>query len=180
MNLPPGVEVYQGIEPGGGVLSGRHTRGVRRSSLDGLKQVYVRDLSQLDAVAIRGSENAPSCFFSPAGDAVGFITDRGVNKVSLRDHAVTFLAPYARTGIGGTWGSDGRVTFARDDGLWQVPTAGGTPTQITSLTAGESVHAWPAAVNDGTDDPVHVRADAAASNARALRRSRSIPARGRC
>ena len=84
MNLPPGVEVYQGASQ---VVAfspaGTHVAFV--GSLNGLKQVYVRDLGQLDAVAIRGSENALSCFFSPAGDAVGFITDLGVYKVSLRD-----------------------------------------------------------------------------------------------
>ena len=93
--------------------------------------------------------NALSCFFSPAGDAVGFITDLGVYKVSLRDLLVTPLAPYALNRTGGAWGSDGRATFSRNYGLWQVPSAGGTPTQVTTLTAGESLHAWPSVVNDG-------------------------------
>ena len=148
MNLPPGVEVYQGASQ---VVAfspaGTHVAFV--GSLNGLKQVYVRDLGQLDAVAVRGSENALSCFFSPAGDAVGFITDLGVYKVSLRDLLVTALAPDALNRSGGTWGPDGRVTFARNDGLWQVPSEGGAPTQVTTLTAGESLHAWPAVVNDG-------------------------------
>ena len=122
INLPPGVEVYQGIEPGSGFLShGTHVAFV--GSLNGQKQVYLRDLGRLDAVAIRGSEDALSCFFSPAGDAVGFITDLGVYKVSLRDLRVTSLAPYALNRSGGTWGADGRVTFARNNGLWQVPSA---------------------------------------------------------
>ena len=155
MNLPAGVEVYQGASQ---VVAfspaGTHVAFV--GSLNGLKQVYVRDLSRLDAVAVRGSENALSCFFSPAGDAVGFITDLGVYKVSLRDLLVTPLAPYALNRSGGAWGSDGRVTFTRDDGLWQVPSAGGTPTQVTTLTAGESLHAWPSVVNDGKTTPVHV------------------------
>jgi hypothetical protein len=72
---------------------------------------------QLDAVAVRGSENALSCFFSPAGDAVGFITDLGVHKVSLRDLLVTSLAPDALNRSGGTWGPDGRLTFSRTTGL---------------------------------------------------------------
>jgi serine/threonine protein kinase/Tol biopolymer transport system component len=148
MNLPPGVELYQGstqvvaFSP-----AGTHVAFV--GSLNGLKQVYVRDLSQLDGIAVRGSENALSCFFSPAGDAVGFITDLGVFKASLRDLLVTSLAPDALNRGGGTWGPDGWVTFARDNGLWQVPAEGGTARQVTTLTAGESLHAWPAVVNDG-------------------------------
>ena len=109
----------------------------------------MRDLSRSDAVVVRGSDDALSCFFSPAGDAVGFITDLGVYKVSLRDLLVTFLAPNALNRSGGAWGSDGRVTFTRNDGLWQVPSAGGTPTQLTNLTSGESLHAWPSVMHDG-------------------------------
>ena len=118
-------------------------------NLSGQKHVYVRDLGQLDAVAVRGSENALSCFFSPAGDAVGFITDLGVYKVTLRDLVVTPLAPDALNRSGGTWGPDGRVTFARNNGLWQVPAEGGAARQVTTLTAGEVLHAWPTIVNDG-------------------------------
>src|SRR6185503_8317614 len=76
MNLPPGDEIYQGASQ---VVAfspaGTHVAFV--GSLNGLKQVYVRDLGQLDAIAVRGSENVLSCFFSPAGDGVGFITDLG-------------------------------------------------------------------------------------------------------
>ena len=93
-------------EPGSGLLSGQHTRGVRGQH-QWCETVYVRDLSRLDAVAVPGSTNALSCFFSPAGDAVGFITDLGLYKVSLRDLLVTPLAPYALNRSGGTWGSNG-------------------------------------------------------------------------
>jgi Tol biopolymer transport system component len=148
VNLPPGVEVYQGASQ---VVAfspaGTHVAFV--GSLNGLKQVYVRDLGQLDAIAVRGSDNALSCFFSPAGDEVGFVTDLGVYKASLRGQLVTALAPDALNRSGGAWGPDGRVTFARSDGLWQVPAEGGAPKRVTTLTAGESLHAWPAVVNDG-------------------------------
>jgi Tol biopolymer transport system component len=148
INLPPGVDLFQGSSQEVAFSPvGTHVAFV--GNLNGLRQVYVRDLSRLDAVAVRGSENAFSCFFSPVGDAIGFITDRGLNTVSLRDALVTSLAPDALNRSGGTWGSDGRITFARNNGLWQIPAAGGTPRQITSLQTGESLHAWPAVLNDG-------------------------------
>jgi len=148
MNLPPNVDLFQGsTQEVAFSPDGTHVAFV--GNLNGLRQVHVRDLRRLDAVVTRGSENAFSCFFSPAGDEVGFITDRGLSKVSLRDALVTSLTPDALNRSGGTWGPDGRVTFARTNGLWQIPTAGGTPKQITSLQAGEILHAWPAAVNDG-------------------------------
>jgi Tol biopolymer transport system component len=118
-------------------------------NFNGSREVYVRDLSQLDAFVVRGSENAFSCFFSPTGDEIGFITDRGLHKVSLTDKLVTLLAPDALNRSGGTWGSDGRVTFGRTSGLWKVDATGGMPSQLTTLTAGESLHAWPAALSDG-------------------------------
>ena len=148
MNLPPGVEVYQGASQVVAFSpSGTHVAFV--GTFSGIKQLYVRDLGRLDAVAIPGSETALSCFFSPAGDAIGFITDLGVFKASLRDLRVTALAPNALNRSGGTWGPDGRVTFARNNGLWQIPSEGGAATQITTLTAGESLHAWPSVVNGG-------------------------------
>ena len=62
INLPPGVEVYQGSSQAVAYSpTGTHVAFV--GNLNGLKQVYVRDLGQLDAVPIRGSENANSCFF---------------------------------------------------------------------------------------------------------------------
>jgi Tol biopolymer transport system component len=148
LNLPPGVEVIQGSSQAVGFSpAGTHVAFV--GNLGGERHVYLRDLGQLDATEVSGSENAVSCFFAPAGDVLGFITDRGVYKASLRDRRVTPLAPDALNRGGGAWGPDGRVTFARTDGLWQVPVEGGTATQITTLTAGESLHAWPAVVNDG-------------------------------
>jgi Tol biopolymer transport system component len=150
MSLPPGVEVFQGSSQEVAFSpTGTHVAFV--GNLNGLRQVYVRDLRLLDAIAIRGTENAASCFFSPTGDAVGFITaDRRLNKVSLADATVTSVASDAdATYFGGTWGSDGRMTFARTNGLWQIPAAGGTPRQITQLQAGESLHAWPAVLNEG-------------------------------
>ena len=64
INLPPGVEVYQGSSQAVAFSpAGTHVAFV--GSLNGLVQVYVRDLSRSDAVAVRGSESALSCFFSP-------------------------------------------------------------------------------------------------------------------
>ena len=62
---------------------------------------------------------------------------------------VTPLAPDALNRSGGSWGPDGRVTFARNNGLWQVPAEGGAARQVTTLTVGEVLHAWPTIVNDG-------------------------------
>jgi Tol biopolymer transport system component len=148
MSLPPGVDLFQGSSQEVAFSpTGTHVAFV--GNFNGSREVYVRDLSQLDAFVVRGSENAFSCFFSPTGDEIGFITDRGLHKVSLTDKLVTLLAPDALNRSGGTWGSDGRVTFGRTSGLWKVDATGGMPSQLTTLTAGESLHAWPAALSDG-------------------------------
>jgi Tol biopolymer transport system component len=148
MSLPSGVDLFQGSSQEVAFSpAGTHVAFV--GNFNGAREVYVRDLGGLDAVVVRGSENAFSCFFSPTGDEVGFITDRGLHKASLKDKLVTLLARDALNRSGGTWGPDGRVTFARTNGLWQVAAAGGTSSQLTTLTAGESLHAWPTAMNDG-------------------------------
>ncbi len=66
MNLPPGVEIYQGASQ---VVAfspaGTHVAFV--GTFSGLKQVYVRDLGRLDAVAVPGSENRSFVFLLSGG-----------------------------------------------------------------------------------------------------------------
>jgi serine/threonine-protein kinase len=108
-------------------------------------QLYVRDLEQLDAVALPGTDDAAGPFFSPDGEWVGFFAQGRLKKVQVSGGAVTTLsdAPAAR---GGTWGDDGTIVYSpRSDpgvGLMRVSSAGGTPTPVTNVREGESTHRW--------------------------------------
>src|SRR5207249_822919 len=109
-------------------------------------------IDQFEASPIRGTDGAFSCFFSPAGDAVGFIgTNRSLKTVSIADGLVHMLtAAEADFNSGSAWGPDNRITFGRGDVLWQIRATGGTPTALTTLdrAGGEVAHSFPAAVGD--------------------------------
>ena len=85
LSPPAGVELFNGdaqniaLSPDGRRAAFVGVRG-------GVRQVYVRRLDQFDAAPIRGTEGAFSCFFSPTGEAIGFIsTNRSLKKVSMAD-----------------------------------------------------------------------------------------------
>ena len=76
-----------------------------------------------------------------------------MKKVSLQDGLVVTLAHDVDYSTGGVWGVDDRITFGRNNCLWQIPASGGTATQMTTLNAerGESLHALPAVVAGSSD-----------------------------
>jgi eukaryotic-like serine/threonine-protein kinase len=150
INLPPAVEPY--VNAGRNLaLSPDGTRLAFVGILGGIRQLYVRHLDQFDAAPIRGTENANSCFFSPDGAAIGFISsDRTLKKVTLADGLVVPLVRDVDFG-GGAWGADDRITFVRAGTLWQIPASGGSARQLTMLDgqAGELSEAWPTAIAGG-------------------------------
>jgi serine/threonine-protein kinase len=149
LSPPIGVELYNGdaqdvaLTPDGRRIAFVGVHG-------GVRQVYVRRFDQFDAVPIRGTEGAFSCFFSPNSDAIAFIsTNRSLKKVTLADGLVaTLVAAEADYTAGSAWGPDDRITFSREATLWQIPASGGTPTRLTTLDrdSGELAHAFPAVV----------------------------------
>lgn len=112
--------------------------------------VYLRRLDQFDATPIRGTEGASTSFFSPDGQAIGFVTSAGELKtVSLVDGLVATVAKDASLPWGATWTLDDRLLFVRSGTLWAVSRDGGEATSLTTLKTGsETLHAWPAALPD--------------------------------
>ncbi len=105
----------------------------------GTQQLFRRDLDQLEAVPIVGTEGGASPFFSPDGLWLGFWADDALKKVPLTmgTGAVTICKTWRI--VGATWGSNNTIVFARlTEGLWQVAAGGGEPKQITQLD--ESKH----------------------------------------
>lgn len=144
LNLPAGVELFTltghtvAVSPDG-------TRVAFIGVLGGVRQVYVRSLDGFEAVPLRGTDIATTCFFSPDGPSVGFITtDRTLRKVSLADGlVVTVVTDVDQDGA--AWGSDDHIVFARAGTLWQVSASGGAPTPLMAPDAGPQgrVHRWP-------------------------------------
>jgi eukaryotic-like serine/threonine-protein kinase len=119
---------------------------------DGVRQLFVRDLDQLEPTALSDTNNAVAPFFSPDGRWVGFFADGKLKKLPLADaepgapHIVISLgdAPHP---FGATWTDDGTIVFAGSwsGGLQRVSADGGVPTPLTTPDAstGEVRHAWP-------------------------------------
>ena len=143
LNLPDGVEpfTFNGntvtVSPDGTRVAFIGVRGA-------VRQVYVRALDGLEAVPIRGTDNAWICFFSFDGRSIGFIAaDSVLRTVSLTDGLVATVV--SNVGFqGAAWGSDDRIVFARVGALWRVSASGDTPEQLTMLDGGrKEVLAWP-------------------------------------
>ena len=115
--------------------------------------LYVRQLEQLQAFPLSGTENARNPFFSPDGQWIAFFADGKLKRVAVTGGAAVTLcdAPEDR---GGTWSEDGMIVFAPQGraGLSRVSSAGGTPEVVTTLDPAAEVeitHRWPQALPGG-------------------------------
>ena len=114
-------------------------------------QLYHRDLGQLDAVPIPGTENAWYPFFSPDGEWVGYF-DRGddtLKKTRLDGGAAQTLVSVPGGTRSAGWGSDGTIVlrYPRLDGLSRVRDTGGEMEHIAN-TEGPTLY-WLDLLPDG-------------------------------
>ena len=150
---PPGVELFTTASRTL-AISSDGTRlafvGVRNS----VRSIYMRRLDQFDAEPLRGTEGAFSCFFSPDGTSLGFVTNSEVKRISLADGLVVPLASGVYPQAGGAWGTDDQITYVHDNSLWQAPTGGGSPTKILTLDAKRADGKTIMSVTDVPSSPV--------------------------
>ncbi len=113
-------------------------------------RLWVRRFEDAAAKSLPGTEGASYPFWSPDGRAIGFFADAKLKRVDLAGGTVQVLAA-AATGRGGSWSRDDVILFAQNTvgGLMRVPAAGGTPSEVTHLAAGENSHRWPQFLPDG-------------------------------
>jgi Tol biopolymer transport system component len=150
----PAARFQVGLSPGDRISGFDHA--AISLSRDGSKLVYVGakgDRQQLSvqsfdrwsSVALAGTDNAYSPFFSPDAQWIGFYADGQLKKVSINGGAPIALA--VADSFGASWRSNGSIIFARDfgSGLWEVSSAGGIARQVSRVDAthGEVGHHWP-------------------------------------
>jgi eukaryotic-like serine/threonine-protein kinase len=153
LSLPTGVELNVST-PEGIAVSPDGTGIAFIGVVGGLRRVYMRRLSEPDAVALRGTDGTSSFFFSPDGTALALVSPQGLRKLTLADGLVSTVTQGQYVfNTGGDWGDDGQITIQRAGVLWRVPAAGGTPTALTTLdTEGhETFQNWPLALPGGRD-----------------------------
>ena len=110
------------------------------------RRLYLRQLGELDATPIRGTEGGYAPFFAPDGQSVGFraVPGNPVKRVSvLGGPATTILTPDSVMGL--SWGVDDAIVFGSPNGLMRVPAVGGDPEPLTTIDPdqGEADHRWP-------------------------------------
>jgi Tol biopolymer transport system component len=108
-------------------------------SPDGSRVIYVADgslwvraLSDLEAIELTGTEGARAPFWSPDGTQVGFFYDARLWRMPVSGGARSMICrtPRGLWGAGGAaWLADGRVAFTTAWGgpFWEVPVGGGDP-----------------------------------------------------
>ena len=99
-------------------------------------QLYLRDMDQMEAAPIRGTEGAVEPFFSPDSRTVGFWADGQLKKVALTGGLPATLGESIEP-FGVTWGPDDAILFGSVAGAWRVPASGGTPELIIPVKGDE-------------------------------------------
>ncbi len=114
-------------------------------------RLFTRRLDQPNATELAGTEGASEPFFSPDSQWVAFFASNKLKKISVEGGAAIALCD-AAAARGGSWGEDGSIIAALISGggfLSRIPSAGGTPTPVTELAAGEATHRWPQVLPGG-------------------------------
>jgi serine/threonine-protein kinase len=155
----PASAPYIGEAGGEIVISPDGTRLVYPAFEGGKRVLYMRNLDQLEAQPLRGTDDAISPFFSPDGEWVGFFTAPGTPAGKLKKVPAGGGPPITIADADiptGTWAAGNTIVFTRSPGgpiwrLWKVPAAGGTAAALTTvdLRVKELKHSWPDALPDG-------------------------------
>lgn len=135
---------YQQISPArrGVAISPDGTRIVFAAN----RRLYLRKLSELDAVAIPGTDvfqvTPSNPTFSPDGDSVAFVssatTGSGtLHKIAANGGTAVTLCPVRFPNSGMSWGDSGIVFGQGGEGLMRVSSGGGQPERLISVGKGE-------------------------------------------
>jgi len=116
------------------------------------RQLYIHELSELEARPLAGTEGAANPFFSPDGQWVGFYAGNKLKKAHIAGARVTDLCEVpvwlsGPWGAGSAWGTDGRIVFALgidvgEGGLKSISDAGGAG-ELLVRNEGNEYLVWP-------------------------------------
>jgi serine/threonine-protein kinase len=123
---------------------------------DGVYRLYRRDLGDLEAQAIRGSEDGAAPFLSPDGEWVGYTTGNELRVIRVTGgtpRKIASIGPAIYNFKGGAWTDDEHILFApnADSGIRRIPADGGEAEILTQPDAelGERTHRWPDVLPSG-------------------------------
>jgi eukaryotic-like serine/threonine-protein kinase len=148
------TEALQPIPNSGGgriAISPNGRQMVYSGPAEGGNRLWLRQLNQLGATPISGTEAGQSPFFSPDGKRVGFIKAGTAVRIASLEGAPTVTLTDKANSTAGDWGTDGYVYFEVDSGLARMrPTGGAIEPVYTFKAAQNDVGAeWPYVLPDG-------------------------------
>jgi serine/threonine protein kinase/Tol biopolymer transport system component len=122
----------------------------------GKNNLWLRGLNEIgDGRILPGTENGSFPFWSPDSGSIGFFADDKLKRIDIEGNMVqaladTLIVPGSRP-HGGAWSRDGIILYApgRSSALYQIPSSGGIPKQVTELGKNEQGHQWPVFLEDG-------------------------------
>ena len=108
-------------------------------------RLFTRRLDQPKATELAGTEGATAPFFSPDGQWIAFFTPNKLKKIFVEGGAAMALCDKTSTlGLGGSWGTDGRIVAALGNYVLSgLSAGGGVPTPLGKLAPGEGAQRWP-------------------------------------
>ncbi len=116
----------------------------------GASQIVLRNLDELSARPMPGTENGLAPFFSPDGEHLGFFTSDGLMRIAVAGGPPTRLTGTPPVTRGGVWSTDGWIYFApsQSAGIVRIRADGGNSEPVTE-PAGAG-HVWPDVSADGS------------------------------
>ena len=124
--------------------------------------IWLRELDQVMARPLPGTEGSENPFWPPDSGWVGFTVIGKLKKIRASGGPVQTVNEDTIDARGASWGSDGTIIFGNASlSIYRVPAAGGTAAPVTKLDASakEGSHRWPHFLPDGRHFLFSVRSE---------------------
>ena len=102
---------------------------------DRRQRLMVRELDDVTARPLPGTEDAAFPFFSPDGRWVAFIRGNQIYKIALDGNAPQTLGMAPGTFNGASWSTTGVIVVSGNTALYTIPEAGGAPRRLGDRAA---------------------------------------------
>jgi Tol biopolymer transport system component len=151
-NVPPPVSVEQTVQTDQSIkISPDGTRlAFVAATSDGVRRLWVRPLSSLEAFPVMDSDGATQPFWSADGRSIGFFAGGQLKRTDVTGGGATTICA-ALQARGGTWNRDDLIVFSSGGELHRVPATGGASSLMNGANARHegATLAYPTFLPDG-------------------------------
>jgi Tol biopolymer transport system component len=147
INPPPGLHFEFANGVGGSAISSDG----RKIAFIAAGDLWIRSLDSEAAAKVPGTSGALNPFWSPDQRSIGFFAHQKLVTVDLASGSRTEVTSVAAA-RGGSWNTDGTILYSPIvQGVFRVPSTGGTPVPVTKLDESlrETAHYYPWFLSDG-------------------------------